>query len=726
MKKFITKSQLEKLIIEIVSLEHYPIPRNILLKKTIRNNTSNCFIPVSMFNETINEMIELGSLKELNSSKHLVIGYINGTIDTSHTYEGTIRINSNKLGFITLDNETKSKYFVHRINLNGALDNDRVVFQTMESNRKENELIDAVVTKIIKHEKDFFVCLFNKTNDGYTVKPDDEKMYYNIILDDIEGLVDNQKILIKIKKYENKNAYGYVSRILGHKSDVGVDILSVVVNKGIEPDFSDELLNYSKTLQVNLDEKQKKIRRDLTSLPIVTIDPKTSKDFDDAICVIKNSDKTYKLYVSIADVAHYVRSDSILEHEALKRGCSIYLTDRVIPMLPHILSDDICSLNYNVVRLTMTCEIDIDLEGKIINYDVYPSYIKSCRRFCYDEVNEYFVGTNSLENDTQEIRQMLDHAKELHKILDKTKFDRGYINFTIPEVEIILDETGFPIEIKLHATGIAQNMIENFMLQANECVTLFAHKHNLPFVYRVHDKPNEDKIKRMLLETKKLNFKITTDLNNIKPKDISIWFEVNKDNPNMDLINILMLRCLAKAEYDTKNIGHFGLALENYTHFTSPIRRYPDLIVGRIFWMYLFDRKSYTDQQRLTLENNLKEITKLSSKNEVIAIECEREVNAMKFAEYMTRHLGEEFIGFVSTINSFGAFVELDNTIEGLIRLQNFKDDFYTYVESTNELIGRTKGQRFTMGTKVKVKVIAADKLSKRIDFELIEHLGNR
>ena len=726
MKKFITKLQLEKLIIEIVSLEQYPIPRNILLRKTIRMNTSNCFIHTDMFNETIDEMIELGSLKELNRSKHLVIGYVNGNIDTSRTYEGKIRINSNKLGFITLDNETKSKYFVHRINLNGALDNDRVAFQTMKSNRKEGELIDAVVTKVIKHEKDFFVCLFNKTNDGYIVKPDDEKMYYNIILDDIEGLVDNQKILVKIKKYENKNAFGYVSRIIGHKSDVGVDILSVVINKGVEPDFSDELLNYSKTLRVSFDEKQKKIRRDLTSLPIVTIDPKTSKDFDDAICVIKNNDKTYKLYVSIADVAHYVKDNSILDQEALKRGCSIYLTDRVIPMLPHVLSDDICSLNYGAVRLTMTCEIDIDSNGKILSYDVYPSYIKSCRRFCYDEVNQYFAAINSLQNDTKEVKQMLDYAKELHKILDKTKFERGYINFTIPEVEIILDETGFPIEIKLHETGMAQNMIENFMLQANECVTLFAHQNNLPFVYRVHDKPNEEKIKRMLLETKKLNFKITTDLSNIKPKDISTWFEVNKNNPNLDLISILMLRCLAKAEYDTKNVGHFGLALENYTHFTSPIRRYPDLIVGRIFWMYLFDRESYTDEQRLTLENSLKEITKLSSKNEVVAIECEREVNAMKFAEYMTRHLGEEFIGFVSAINSYGAFVELDNTIEGLIRLENFKDDFYTYVEATNELIGRTKGQRFSMGTKVKVKVIAADKLSKRIDFELVKHLGNR
>ncbi len=725
MKKFITKSDLKKIILLIIGNETRPIPRNILLRKTIVANKHTSFIPNDLYNQTIDEMINFRLIKELKTSKKLVIEYVTGEIDNSKTYEGVIRINSNRSGFITLANEAKAKYFVHYINLNGALNNDRVKFQLIKNPKKNSELIDAVVTKIVQHEKNFYVCIFNIRDNKYIVTPDDERMYYNIILDDIEGLVNDQKILVKIKKYDKENAYGHVSKILGHKSDVGIDILSIVLDNGVEPDFSDELLESCRRIKVNLDDKQKQIRRDLTNLPIVTIDPKTSKDFDDAICVIKNND-AYKLYVCIADVAHYVNYQSELDKVALKRGCSIYLADRVIPMLPHILSDDICSLNYDVICLTMTCEIDINNDGKVIKYDVYPSYIKSRRRFNYDEVNDFFTNKIDFKDENIEIRKMLINAKELQQILNRVKFDRGYVNFTIPEPEIILDETGFPIEIKLRPTGLAQNMIENFMLQANECVTLFAHDHKIPFIYRVHDKPNEEKIKNTISNIKRLNFKISTDLKNIKPNDISKWFKQNKDNPNLDLVSMIILRCLAKAKYDTNNIGHFGLALDNYTHFTSPIRRYPDLIVARLFWMFVFDRDQYTDMQRNKLLDQLKRFAEISSKNELIAIQCERTVNAMKFAEYMTKHIGEEFIGFVSNISSFGVFVQLDNTIEGLIKLENLKNDFYVYNEKTNELIGRHNGLLFSLGTKVKVKVIAADKLSRRISFELVEHLGNR
>ena len=725
MKKFITNLDLEKLILLVIGDETRPIPRSILLKKVIVANKHQSFIPNDLYDKIINKMIDNGLIKELKVSKKLVIGYVTGEVDTSKTYEGVIRINHNRFGFITLCNEQKAKYFVHRINLNGALNNDRVKFQVVKNPRQDSVLIDAVVTEIIQHEKDFYVCVFNIKDGKYSATPDDTHMYYNIILDDIEGLVNDQKILVKIKKYEKENAYGHVAKIIGHKSDVGIDILSIVLDNGVEPDFSDDLLDSCRKLKVNLDDKQKQIRRDLTNLPIVTIDPKTSKDFDDAICVIKQNN-TYKLYVCIADVAHYVNYQSELDKTAMKRGCSIYLADRVIPMLPHILSDDVCSLNYDVVRLTMTCEMIINNEGKVIKYDVYPSYIKSWRRFNYGEVNDFFDNKTDFKNEHHEIKQMLLHAKELHNILNKARFARGYINFAIPEPEILLDETGFPIQIKLHETGLAQNMIENFMLQANECVTLFAYDHKIPFIYRVHDKPNEEKIKSMIPDIRRLNFKIPNNLKDIKPKDISNWFENNKDNPNLDLISVIILRCLAKAKYDTNNIGHFGLALQNYTHFTSPIRRYPDLIVARLFWMYIFDREHYNDVQRSELASHLKEITELSSKNELIAIQCERCVNAMKFAEYMTKHIGEEFIGFVSSVSSFGVFVELDNTIEGLIKLENLKNDFYVYNEKTNELIGKTKGLRFCLGTKVKVKVITADKLTRKINFELVEHLGNR
>ena len=312
MKKFITNLDLEKLILLVIGDETRPIPRSILLKKVIVANKHQSFIPSDLYDKTINKMIDNGLIKELKVSKKLVIGYVTGEVDTSKTYEGVIRINHNRFGFITLCNEQKAKYFVHRINLNGALNNDRVKFQVVKNPRQDSVLIDAVVTEIIQHEKDFYVCVFNIKDGKYSATPDDTHMYYNIILDDIEGLVNDQKILVKIKKYEKENAYGHVAKIIGHKSDVGIDILSIVLDNGVEPDFSDDLLDSCRKLKVNLDDKQKQIRRDLTNLPIVTIDPKTSKDFDDAICVIKQNN-TYKLYVCIADVAHYVNYQSELD-----------------------------------------------------------------------------------------------------------------------------------------------------------------------------------------------------------------------------------------------------------------------------------------------------------------------------------------------------------------------------------------------------------------------------
>ncbi len=725
--KNITINSIKKLIIDQISLENRPILQFILFKKIIKNNKAIGYINVVNFNLALNELIDLGIIKKLKNGK-LVIGYINGEIDKSKKLIGTISINSKNCGFITLDNAKKSEYFVFKTNLNCALDGDKVEFYPMlKKSRNDSNLQDAVVDKVISHNKEFYVCIFNIENEQeYALTADANNLYLPIILDDITGLVNGQKILVQITKFEKDRLYGTVSKIIGHKNDPGVDILSIVLDKGVNPDFDSSLLAKTQKIKFEIDEKQNQLRRDLTDKCIVTIDPATSKDFDDAIYVERNDDKTYQLFVSIADVASYVKYQTELDEVAKTRGTSIYLVDRVIPMLPHILSDDICSLNPNKKRFALTCEMTINKNGEIISKNVYPSIIKSHRRFSYDVVNQFFNNENNLKNDDNEVKEMLTVARELHHILDRSKFKRGYINFNVPEVEIILDKNNFPIEIKKKLTGEAQQMIENFMLAANEAVTLFAHDHNVPFIYRIHDKPNKDKIKSLLVETKKLNFKINTNLDNIQPKDLSTWFELNKDNPNIDLINILMLRSMAKAEYSTINIGHFGLALQNYTHFTSPIRRYPDLMVGRLFWMYIFDKESYSDKIRNQFVAELDELCKLSSKNEIVAIECERDVNSMKFAEYMTRHLGEQFEGFVSSISKYGAFIKLPNTIEGLIRLSDLGNDYFIYNEDTNELIGKNTGLRYTLGTKVLVEVISANKDTKEINFKLIKHLGNR
>lgn len=716
-------SDLKQTIQKIVIEDGKPIPKTILINKVCRacRDTKR-----NLIESSINEMISSGTLRVLSKSQKIVLGYEDSPVDMSKTYQGTITINSKGSGFISLENEQRAKYFVYRTNLNGALNGDKVEFALMQKAPKK-DLLDAVVTKVLSHGKDFYTGLININKDGsYKITIDDEKMYLPIKLDSLQGLVDGQKILIKIKTYEKDAAYGAVSKIIGHSSDAGVDILSIVYDNGVEPNFNDEVLDYARKLTLNIDEYQRKIRKDLTNLPIVTIDPATSKDFDDAIYVKKNSDDEYLLSVCIADVSHYVRFNSVLDQEALKRGCSIYLVDRVIPMLPHNLSDDLCSLNPNVERLTLTCDMLINKAGKISNIKVYPSIIKSHRRFSYDEVNDYFDGKSLLEKDSEEVKSMLKDALELHQILDAEKTRRGYIAFEIPEPIIKLDDKGFPIEILTRKLGRAQNMIENFMVAANEAVTIYANQKKWPFVYRIHEKPNEEKIKLFTMESKKLGFKITTDTEDIESIDIAKWLQDNKDNKNLDLINLMLLRSMAKAKYSTENLGHFGLALENYTHFTSPIRRYPDLLVHRIYWMYEFEKNQITDSNRKAFTDKLEEYADKSSKNELTSIKCENDVNAMKFAEYMTKHIGEEFEGFISSVSPFGVFVELPNTIEGLIKLANFKDDFYSYDEKTNQLIGKHTKTRLSLGTKLRVKVISANKINRKIEFELVKFLGNR
>lgn len=716
---------LKQTILEIVGGEARPIPSKILFTKLIKKNKKHNQISINSFNLALNELIDSYQIKKLKSGS-LVLGYINGPIDKSKKLIGTIRINQKGCGFITPEGADHSEYYVFITNLNGALDGDKINFYPMKKDGK-NELIDAVVDQIIEHNKKFYVCIFNLNADGtYQILADANNLFLPIELDDITGLVNGQKILVQIIQFTKDKLYGTVSRIIGHKDDVGVDILSIVLDKGVEVDFSQELLEQSKSLKFKLTTEQLKLRHDLREKNIVTIDPKTSKDFDDAFCVEKTNDGHFKLFVAIADVAYYVPYHSLLDETAKKRGTSIYLVDRVIPMLPHILSDDICSLKPNVDRFATVCEMGIDQNGAFVDIQTYPAIINSKRRFNYDEVNDYFKEKNKLQDDDLSIKQMLNTALKLHKVLEKTKYARGYINFNIPEVEILLDKNGFPNQILVKHLDVAQHLIENFMLAANQAVTLFCEKHQVPFIYRIHDKPNTEKIKSLVCETKKLNFNINTDLDNIQPKDVASWFKNNQDNPNLDLIAILILRAMAKAEYSVKNIGHFGLALDDYTHYTSPIRRYPDLMVGRLLWMYIFDRKKYSDKDRRSFVSELEELCELSSKNELIAIDCERDVNEMKFAEYMSRHIGENFKGFVNGVTKFGVFVELPNTIEGLIRVDQLGDDYFVFNEDTNEMIGRRTGVRYTIGTKVEVEVIAADKQARQINFKLVKHLGNR
>jgi ribonuclease R len=435
--------------------------------------------------------------------------------------KGTIHLNAAGNGFITLIGEQKATFYVQKTNVNGAQDGD--IVEAVKTNfDTPGDLIDAKVMEVIEHSKDYYVGEFALDKLGkYQVILDDQKNTLKIMLNNINGLVNGSKILIHVTDYKaNGIAYGEVTKILGHKTDVGVDIMSIVYDNGVNPDFSDEVLNYAKTIKLDIDEEQARVRTDLSDKPIITIDPATSKDFDDAFYCEKRGEK-YFLSVSIADVSHYVKYDDILDKEALRRGCSIYLVDRVIPMLPHNLSDDLCSIVEHQPRFALTCDMVINKTGETEDIKVYPTIINSHRRFSYDEVNDYFANHQVFEKEEKAVVQSIDVGLELSDILKKMKDARGYIAFDVPKANIVVDEHGEPVDITREVHGRAQEMIEDFMVAANEAVTVYAKKHNFPFVYRIHEKPDEKRLATFAIEAKKLGFKITTDIDDIKPHDIS-------------------------------------------------------------------------------------------------------------------------------------------------------------------------------------------------------------
>lgn len=714
-----SNEQLKKDIVQLVREEKgKPIPINIICNK-LKNLYRNKYEIIS----EIDNLLKEEALKQLFNKK-IVMGYENGPLLKDTAFEGVVSINAKGDGFVKKIDDESVEVYINKKNVNFALNGDKVLCCLMDKQQRNNSsLKDGVILKIIERNKDFFVGIYNTNKFGYQVTIDDEKNKLKVVLDDTDGLVDGHKILIKSKKIENGIIYGTVSRILGHANSVGVDILSIVCDAGLEPEFSDQVNNESKKFNKIIDQNERLKRVDLTNLDIVTIDPRTSKDLDDAIYVKKITSNLYKLYVCIADVAHYVKPNSLIDTTAFNRGTSVYLVNQVIPMLPHILSNDICSLNPHEERLSMVCEMDIDNLGNFQFINVYNAIINSKKRFAYEDVNDFFDKKDSLNTTPESIKKMLLEAKELFSILKNKREQLGYINFDIKEPKIILDENEKIIDIQIKKSGLAQNMIESFMVSANEAVTLFyAKQTHKPeqFIYRVHDKPNDKKIEVFQVEAKKMFFKIDNEIKDLKPNTISKWLKNNQNNPNMELINLILLRTMAKASYCTENIGHFGLALQNYTHFTSPIRRYSDLIIHRLFKMFVLNKNEYSEKEKSELINNLNEICKQTTKTEIVATDTEREVNSMKFAEFMEQKIGHVYNGFISYITSFGIFIQLDNTIEGLARIENIKGDFFEFDKENSTYIGKRTNKILTLGTKVKIKVIGSNKKTKKIDFEII------
>ncbi len=630
---------------------------------------------------------------------------------------GRLSVNKKGFGFIILDKE--DDLYVEEKNMNGAIHDDIVLAEVFPSGvRKE-----AKVIKILKRELQNLVGEIQFDEKGVAfLKLDDDKRDIDIQLtdDSIKDCVEGHKVLVKVVKEINKHKYlAQVVKIIGHKNDPGTDILSIAYKHGIYEDFGEEVEKELKDIPNEVSDKELVGRKDLTNLVIFTIDGDDTKDIDDAISIKKLDDGNYELGVHIADVSHYVRENTALGDAAYERGTSSYLADTVIPMLPHKLSNGICSLNEGVIRLTMSCVMEIDHKGKVVDYDIFPSYIKSSKKMTYKKVNDILL-RDIVAPDYAPFVEDLKLMNELHKILRKEKNGRGYINFDLDEAKIVQDENGKAIDVVKRVREEGEMLIEDFMIAANETVATHIYNMDLPFIYRVHDVPKPEKVDDFMNLVNILGYKLKGNIHELTPKSMQNILDQLAGKKEFEILSSLLLRSMRKAEYSKDNIGHFGLASRAYTHFTSPIRRFPDLVVHRLLKKYLVEQDmSMTTIQ--TLDNSLVEIAQHSSEREVAAVDAERDVLDMKMAEYMEDHIGEEYDGIINTITNFGFFVELPNLVEGLVHVQTLKGDYFTYVPDLLAMIGKSTKKTYRLGDKVRVKCVAASKETSMVDFELVK-----
>ena len=622
---------------------------------------------------------------------------------------GYIRINRSGNGFVDVENG--SDIFVRSENLNGAINND---FVEVDYSTRNNE---AYVIKILKRDLSNLVGEMVSIKNKLVFKPDDDKLSIIVKLtkDSLNQVVEGHKVLVQIIKEIGKRQYlGKIAKIIGHKNDPGVDIIAIALRHGIEVEFSEEVIKELEDIPNVVSENEKVGRKDLTNEMIFTIDGDDTKDIDDAISIKKNNEN-YILGVHIADVSHYVKMGSSLYDSAFNRGTSSYLADTVIPMIPHQLSNGICSLNPEVERLTISCVMTINKNGKVIDYDIFPSVIKSRKQMTYKNVNK-ILEEDIVPEGYEAYVSNLKLMAELAKILRAEKVSRGYIDFGLDEAKIIQDENGKAIDVVKRERGVGENLIEDFMIAANETIATHISNMDLPFIYRVHDVPNSEKIEDFKNLIKQMGYQIHTDLNKITPLTMQKVLNELRDKKEFNILSDMLLRSMKKAIYSTNNIGHFGLALTNYTHFTSPIRRFPDLTVHRLLRTYLFENR--IDMETINYnEKYLVDVATNSSETEVAAQEAERDVLDMKMAEYMESHIGEEYDGIISSVTNFGMFVELDNLIEGLVHISTL-DGYFEYIPELLSLVSNNK--RYRIGDTVRVVVVSASKESSTIDFELV------
>ena len=636
---------------------------------------------------------------------------------------------SKGFGFVAPDEEGMDDIFIPPHEINGALNGDTVLIRVLKETSGDRR--EGTVTKIVERGKTSFVGTFQANRGFGFVVPDDKKMSMDIFVakEDTLGAVDGHKVVVEITNWPDqvKSATGMITKILGHRNDPGVDILSIIYKHDIPPEFPAEVVEAATQVPEEITEQDLIGRRDLRNETIVTIDGADAKDLDDAVTVTKNADGTYKLGVHIADVSYYVTQDSILDKEAYDRATSVYLTDRVIPMIPHRLSNGICSLNPQVDRLTLSCEMIIDSAGQVIKHEIFQSVIKTTERMTYTDVYKILEERDEnpeLVERYKPLIPMFELMAELAQVLRNRRMSRGAIDFDFKESKVLVQEDGWPIDIVLRERTVAERLIEEFMLVANETVAEHFHWMELPFIYRIHEDPKPEKLQRFFEFVTNFGLVIKGTGNSVHPKALQEILKSIEGLPEEPVISTMLLRSLQQAKYYPESIGHFGLSADYYTHFTSPIRRYPDLIVHRLIRTYLINGD--TSKETVVHWNSVMgEIAEHTSERERRAVDAERDTDALKKAQYMSDKIGEEFIGMVSSITNFGIFVELPNTVEGLVHISNMTDDYYRFEDRMMTMIGERTGRQFRIGDEVKIRVSNVNIEESAIDFEIVDMIAS-
>ncbi len=666
------------------------------------------------------------SFKALVKSLNALTDEAKIILDEKHRYQhirhttyrtGVLDVKDKGFAFLSLDDEDGDDLYIAPNKLKDAMHKDRVLVKVEKSKRGLRK--EGDVKRVLERHLSMLIGTVIKRGNRYEVISDEQNIKHRILIrkNGLNGAKEHDKVQATITRYAHRGIIEVeIVHIIGHMNQAGVDILSKILKHNVDPAFPKAVLNEAEQYQkINPADYQN--RKDYRDHTIITIDGETAKDFDDAIEVYEIDEDTYYLGVHIADVSHYVSEDSLLDKEAYKRGTSIYLVDRVIPMLPENLSNNLCSLMPGVDRLAVSCEMHITKNGTIKEHHIFPSVIRSKARMTYTKVNKILNNDEALQKEYKSLKSMFFTMADLAKILRTKRTEKGSIHFETDEPMIHLDKAGRAVDVSLVERGESEKIIEEFMLIANQVVAEHVHWLSLPFIYRIHEQPKEEKLEKLLTMSQALGFKVKGK-SEISHRELQKLLQKVEDTASEKGINLMMLRSMQKAVYSERNIGHFGLAFDHYTHFTSPIRRYPDLIVHRLLREYFF-KQNQTEKIIKHYETAMPLVAKQASDKERSAIALERDILDMKKAEYMSQFIGQKFEGTISSVTSFGVYVSLPNTIEGLVHISELDDDYYNFNEDLLILVGERKKRVYRIGESVTVEVTGTNIFDGEIDFKI-------